>query len=63
MYAKKCDRCGSFYEKSKQSNAVVDTQYSRKEEVAIYSRGRILDLCEGCIKSFSVWFENYKEIV
>lgn len=67
MNAKKCDRCGKFYEFYKIESQgeyikgtagiikISRTQFGCKNEVADY------DLCRDCAESFQSWFEEGRQ--
>lgn len=60
--AKQCDRCGKFYTSSTKY-PVLHTQDGRnvREVTLMGTTGYLVDLCDGCIKSLTEWWEN-KEV-
>ena len=49
--AKKCDRCGEFYEPRKNKYIIIDTNKGITRES--------LDLCPMCVTSFVDWLNEY----
>lgn len=62
MDAKKCDRCGKYYDKNnytyKKNGFVV---YGISFELDHNSRANYKDLCDDCLKSLEKWLEDGKE--
>ncbi len=61
--AKKCDRCGTYYDyygpdtlSGCEFNAVAEIFVDKKEEIVNDSRK--LDLCQKCRKSFKEWLNG-----
>lgn len=60
--AKKCDRCKTLYEpkhvtiKGQNTNAVL--LIDRNDMNDHYTTRKYIDLCPGCLQSFSFWLNN-----
>lgn len=57
MQAKKCDRCGAFYDEAPTKSKLALTQYS--DTASRYLKS--VDLCLSCEASLVVWFNKYQE--
>ncbi len=57
MQAKKCDRCGGFYEEAPSKAKLTLTRYSNTASRYM----KTVDLCLSCEASLVVWFNKYKE--
>ena len=57
MQAKKCDRCGVFYEAEKSKSKLTLIKHSNTKSQYIKS----VDLCLSCEASLVVWFNKYQE--
>lgn len=57
MQAKKCDRCGAFYEAELTKSKLTLTRYS--DTPTRYTK--TVDLCLSCEASLVVWFNKYQE--
>lgn len=71
MDAKKCDRCGCYYDNNGKSNALLNNSKKiSKNTPRIYGIGvcykvvydtncsRSFDLCSDCVNDFIKWFEE-----
>ncbi len=56
--AKKCDRCGAFYEHKKEK-----ALYSilARDTAKAYNKTSSVDLCPGCIEKFDKWLREKQE--
>jgi hypothetical protein len=57
MQAKKCDRCGTFYEAASTKPKLALTTHSNTTSRYI----KTIDLCLSCEESLAVWFNEYRE--
>lgn len=64
-YAKKCDRCGKFYEPynvendSENINGITTLNIDHK---GCYFSHNVIDLCPDCKNSFEAWYKAGKLI-
>lgn len=58
--AKKCDRCGSYYDKNKGVNS-IDGCFVRGIRLETSGPYRILDLCDSCICDLYKFLDIDKE--
>ena len=64
MIAKKCDRCGAFYEpynverNKKETNGIIRVNI---DEVGQYYSHEPIDLCISCKDSFEKWLKEAKD--
>ena len=57
MQAKKCDRCGAFYQPELTKSKLALIRHSETKSRYI----RSVDLCLSCEASLVVWFNKYQE--
>lgn len=66
MNAKKCDRCGVFYEEvepdvfDRMAQALTKLAKSVSQIKAEDRLNEVADFCPYCQKSFAKWFKKYK---
>lgn len=52
MLAKKCDRCGGYYDDCDYVLAVINRKNLERKNI---------DLCPRCLNDFQSWMKNYQE--
>lgn len=55
MNAKRCDRCGKFYQASKEKSKYI---LMNNDPTKAYKRISQVDLCENCLKALERWMKN-----
>lgn len=60
MIAKKCDRCGKFYEHEKPKLTKIGNINAHRIAWELYCNNRFIDLCPDCLNDFKKWFEEKK---
>lgn len=58
MIAKKCDRCGKFYEHEKPKLMKIGNINTYGIAWELHFSNRFIDLCPRCIADFIKWFEE-----
>jgi hypothetical protein len=59
--AKKCDRCGSFYDRGARSDS--DFLLSKYCNSGRHDLTRVIDLCPTCSSLLNLWMEGKAEII
>lgn len=67
MLAKKCDRCGGYYDRyhyssqiaNYKANGIILADFTDNEDT--YYNRKNIDLCPRCLNDFQSWMKKYQE--